>query len=72
MSPIQGPDESTTSVTVVSKDITEFKEAEEDLRQTNEKLSREHNKRKLLSKRLIDLLEKDRHDIAMELHDHIG
>jgi len=25
-----------------------------------------------LSKRLIDLLEKDRHEIAMELHDHIG
>jgi signal transduction histidine kinase len=26
----------------------------------------------MLSKRLIELLEKDRHEIAMELHDHIG
>ncbi|MGA9177575.1 MAG: sensor histidine kinase, partial [Desulfobacterales bacterium] len=32
----------------------------------------ESNQRKILSKRLIDLLEKDRHDIAMELHDNIG
>jgi len=53
-------------------EITERKMAEESLRLTNEELLEESNQRKILSKRLIDLLEKDRHEIAMELHDHIG
>ncbi len=53
-------------------DITERKQAEEALKISRENLLEEHNKRKILSKRLIDLLEKDRHDIAMELHDNIG
>jgi len=35
-------------------------------------LLREYNQRKTLSKSLIDLLEKDRRQVAMELHDHIG
>ena len=72
LSPIQGPDGNTTSITVVSKDITEFKEAEEELRQANEELSREQNQRKILSMRLIDLLENDRRQVSRELHDHIG
>ncbi len=38
----------------------------------NEQLLAEHNQRKELSKRLIDLLEKDRKNVAMELHDQIG
>ncbi len=53
-------------------DITKRKRAEEALRRSNEELLREHNQRKSLSKRLIDLQEKERHQIAMELHDHIG
>ena len=53
-------------------EIAERKQAEDNLKQANEKLLSVHNQRKILSKRLIDLLEKDRHDIAMELHDHIG
>jgi len=53
-------------------DITERKQAEEALKQANEELLKAHNQRKILSKRLIDLLEKDRRQIAMELHDHIG
>ena len=53
-------------------EITERKMAEETLRLTIEELLEESNQRKILSKRLIDLLEKDRHEIAMELHDHIG
>jgi PAS domain S-box-containing protein len=53
-------------------EITERKKAEEALKLTNEELLEESNQRKILSKRLIDLLEKDRHEIAMELHDHIG
>ena len=53
-------------------DITDRKRAEESLKLANEKLLKEHSQRKLLSKRLIELLEKDRYDVAMELHDHIG
>jgi len=52
--------------------ITERKQVEEDLRQTNEELSREQNQRKILSMRLIDLLENDRRQVSRELHDHIG
>ena len=59
-------------MTVISKDITDRRQVEEALKTANENLLKEHNQRKILSKRLIDLLEKDRHDIAMELHDHIG
>jgi signal transduction histidine kinase len=56
----------------IVRDITERKQVEEDLKQASEKLSKEHKQRKILSKRLIELLEKDRRQIAMELHDHIG
>jgi signal transduction histidine kinase len=38
----------------------------------NEQLLLEHAQRKELSKRLIDLLEKERRHIAMELHDQVG
>jgi len=72
LSPVRDVEGSIAAVTVISKDITEIIRAEEDLRQANEKLSREHYQRKVLSKRLIDLLEKDRRQVAMELHDHIG
>ena len=57
---------------VILRDISARKAAERDLKTLNEKLQEEQNHRKLLSKRLIDLLEKDRHEVAMELHDHIG
>jgi len=57
---------------VIIRDISARKAAERDLKTLNEKLQEEQNHRKLLSKRLIDLLEKDRHEVAMELHDHIG
>jgi len=53
-------------------DISSRKQAEEALKISKENLLAESNQRKILSKRLIDLLEKDRHDIAMELHDNIG
>ncbi|MGA9175594.1 MAG: GAF domain-containing protein, partial [Desulfobacterales bacterium] len=56
----------------VIQDITERKQAEEALKTSRENLLEESNQRKILSKRLIDLLEKDRHEIAMELHDNIG
>ncbi|MBW2005369.1 MAG: PAS domain S-box protein, partial [Deltaproteobacteria bacterium] len=72
LSPVKEPDGSMKAVTVVSKDITQRKQAEEALRRSNEELLKEHNQRMMLSKSLIDLLEKDRRQIAMELHDHIG
>ena len=53
-------------------DISERKRAEKALRLSNEELLEEYGQRKMLSKRLIELLEKDRQQIAMELHDHIG
>jgi len=56
----------------IALDITERKRAEEALTRLNEGLLKEQNQRKILSKRLIDLLEKDRRQIAMGLHDHIG
>ena len=52
--------------------ITERKQTEEALKISRENLLEEHNQRKILSKKLIELLEKDRHYIAMELHDNIG
>ncbi len=51
---------------------TRVEERTAELSKANEELLKEHNQRKVLSKRLIGLLEKDRHDVAMELHDSIG
>ena len=53
-------------------DITERKQAEEALKQANTELLKEHNQRKILSERLIDLLEKDRRWVAMELTGYGG
>ena len=72
LSPVKDKDGRTMSVTVISKDITKRKQAEEAVQISTENLLEGYNQRKILSKRLIDLLEKDRHYIAMELHDNIG
>jgi len=72
LSPVKEPDKKVTALTLISKDITKRKLTEESLKQANEKILREYDQRKILSKRLIDLLEKERRQIAMELHDHIG
>jgi len=52
--------------------MVEGKLIETALKKTHEGLLNESNQRKILSKRLIDLLEKDRQQMAMEFHDHIG
>jgi signal transduction histidine kinase len=49
-----------------------LKKREDELKAVNQKLMEQHEQRKMLSKRLIELLEKDREQVAMELHDHIG
>ncbi len=59
-------------IVTVFSDETERKRSEEALKISRENLLEEYNQRKMLSKKLIDLLEKDRHYIAMELHDNIG
>ena len=72
LSPVKNQSGETISVTVISKEITKKKQADEALKQANKKLLKESNQRRFLSNRLIDLLEKDREEIAMELHDHLG
>lgn len=63
-----------TAIAVIAqgRDITERKKAEAALKDLNKKLIKESDERKRLSKRLIELLEKDRQRIARELHDHLG
>lgn len=56
----------------VSRDISERKQAEDALRRSSEKILEANKQRKLLSKKLINLLESDRREIAMGLHDHAG
>ncbi len=70
--PIFDRDEKVKRVAVFSRDITEQKLAEMELHRSNEILYREHMKRKQLSRDLINLLEKDRRNFAMELHDQLG
>ena len=54
-------------------DMTEsLKRREGEVKAVNRELMKQYEQRKILSKRLIDLLERDREQIAMELHDHIG
>jgi len=57
---------------VMIRDISARKAAERELKTLNEILRREQMHHKLLSKRLIDLLEKDHLEVATELHDQIG
>jgi PAS domain S-box-containing protein len=65
-------DGSIVEIQSVGHDITERKLHEQQLQRLNEQLMEEHDRRRFLSKSLIDLLERDRQKIAMELHDHIG
>ncbi len=55
----------------LGKDI-EHKRLHENLDRMNHQLMRAHRQRKSLSKKIIGLLEKDRQNVAMELHDQVG
>ena len=57
---------------VIIRDISGRKQAEREMQALNERLQQEQTHRKLLSKRLIDLLEEDRRELSMELHDRTG
>jgi signal transduction histidine kinase len=57
---------------VIIRDISTRKQAEREMQALNQRLQQEQTHRKLLSKRLIDLLEADRRDLSMELHDRTG
>jgi signal transduction histidine kinase len=53
-------------------EIDKRKEFEKVLKASTEKIIHEHNHRKALSRQLVELLEKDRREVAMALHDHAG
>jgi PAS domain S-box-containing protein len=53
-------------------EIEKRKAFEKGLRLSTEKIIQEHNFRKALSRQLVELLEKDRRETAMALHDHAG
>ncbi len=57
---------------VIIRDIGDLKKAEAELQQSNRELKKAIERRRSLSKHLIELLEKDRRQIAMELHDRMG
>lgn len=72
LSPVKRTDGRVRAITVVSKEITDQKNLEKALVKSNEKLLREQNRRIALSKRLIDILEEERHRIVGDLHDQVG
>lgn len=53
-------------------EIEKRKRFEEALKSSTEKIIEEHNHRKALSRQLVELLENDRREVAMALHDHAG
>jgi PAS domain S-box-containing protein len=54
------------------EEIRKREKYENALRSTTARITQEAQKRRLLSARLVDLLEKDRRSTAMALHDHLG
>ena len=53
-------------------EIEKRKKFERVLKSSTEKIILEHSHRKTLSRQLVELLEKDRREVAMALHDHAG
>jgi PAS domain S-box-containing protein len=53
-------------------EIEKRKQFEVALKSSTDKIIQEHNQRKALSRQLVELLEKDRRQVAMALHDHAG
>jgi PAS domain S-box-containing protein len=57
---------------IIVRDIGELKQAQADLQRSNVEMRKAYEHRKILSTRLIELLEKDRRQIANEIHDRMG
>ncbi len=72
LSPVMEPGGDVSAVTVISKEITGQKNLEAALMNSNEMLRAEESRRIALSKRLINLLEEERHRISRDLHDQVG
>lgn len=70
--PLTGQGGEALGVVVVTGDISEQKKAEQVLDSLHQELVREYEVRKRLSKKLLDLMEEDRRQVARELHDHLG
>ena len=70
--PLKGGNSKEGGAIIRITDITERKLSEQALKQSMERIKSAHAQRKMLAKKLIDLLEKDRRQVAMELHDHVG
>jgi PAS domain S-box-containing protein len=56
----------------LKKEIERRKKFEADLRQKGERILKEQNRRKYLSKKLIETLERERQETAATLHDEVG
>lgn len=65
-------DDNTTKFLVIMRDITKRKKVERALKRLARYLEQKNKETRRLSRRLISLLERDRHKLAMELHDQIG
>ncbi len=68
------PGQEDTWETVIASviDLTAQKQVERALTELNARLEKEEAQRRLLSQRLMDMIENDRRGVAMELHDHFG
>lgn len=56
----------------LEKEIEKREKFEQILRESGTKLAHEYQQRKRMSQKLVELLEKDRKEIAMNLHDDLG
>lgn len=56
----------------LAKEVSRRRNYERELRETGQKILEENKERRLLSKRLVDLLEKERKEISNALHDDVG
>lgn len=70
--PVSEKDKTFLGTYGVARDISLRKKAEQSLENSLDKLNQERQQKELLSGQLIDLLERERHQLAMDLHDDIG
>lgn len=79
----EGPERKAVRQIGVNKDITERKKAEEELQKAHQRLEErvrertaeleaESERRRYLAKRLVDVLEEDRRNLSVMLHDDLG